>query len=111
MEGSNKNNKIRNMQPTTQSLINTSFHGDTIKASVNQLIELLGVPAYSHNDGEDKTNYEWEMETEEGEGFTIYDWKEYRPISRHEQIEWHIGGRCKAVTMTVKDQLTEKLAL
>jgi hypothetical protein len=66
--------------------------GITVKATVNQLISAFGEPSDDSNTGEDKVNFEWDMETEEGEVFTIYDWKEYRMIDVDEKIEWHIGS-------------------
>jgi hypothetical protein len=80
------------MKHTKQSTGGTSFHGHEVRASVADLRKICGEPAYESNDGKDKTNYEWEMETESGAVFTIYDWKEYRPISETEVIEWHIGS-------------------
>lgn len=44
------------------------------------------------NTGDCKVNFEWELETESGKVFTIYDWKEYRSIGWDEEIEFHIGG-------------------
>lgn len=56
----------------------TSFHGITIKTTVNNLIEILdGEPQYYENGGSDKVNVEFICETNEGNSFTIYDWKEY----------------------------------
>lgn len=81
------------MKPTTQSANGTSFHSSTVNATVNQLRQILGEPLMEDNTGEDKVNFEWEMETEDGEIFTVYDWKEYRPISKDELIEWHIGAK------------------
>ena len=80
------------MKKTSKSSSGTSFHNNTILASVNELTAVMGEPDYSPNDGEDKVNFEWEMETEDGDIFTVYDWKEYRSIGLDEQIEWHIGG-------------------
>ena len=80
------------MKITKSSTNGTSFHDVVIKASVNHLISVLGEPSYQNNTGDDKVNFEWDCETEDGDVFTIYDWKEYRPISKDEQIEWHIGG-------------------
>jgi hypothetical protein len=77
---------------TNQSTNNTSFHGVTFRASVNQLISAFGDPSDDSNTGEDKVNFEWEMETEDGEVFTIYDWKEYRMIDVDEYVVWHIGS-------------------
>lgn len=68
----------------------TSFHGQTVYASVNDLIKICGDPY--RGDIEDKVQYEWTMQTSDGTPFTIYDWKEYRHIWKDEMIEWHIGG-------------------
>jgi len=87
----------------------TSFHDSVIRASVNQLIEAFGEPSYENNDGSDKVNFEWDMETENGEVFTIYDWKEYRRISKNEIIEWHIGGHSGEVTDKAAEEIEESL--
>jgi hypothetical protein len=46
----------------------------------------------------DKVKNEWICETENGDVFTIYDWKEYRVYGDDEMIEWHIGGYSGKVT-------------
>jgi hypothetical protein len=71
---------------------------------------MLGAPQYSDNTGEDKVNFDWTCETRTGEVFTVYDWKEYRPISRTELIEWHIGGHNRSVTERALIELTSQLA-
>ena len=68
----------------------TSFHGDTVTATVDQLVKICGKPYYGHSG--DKVQHEWTMQTEDGTPFTIYDWKEYREYPNDELIEWHIGG-------------------
>lgn len=83
---------------TYQSTDGTSFHGITIRASVDQLISALGDPSMEYNTGEDKVNFEWEMETDEGEVFTIYDWKEGRPLRLDEMVNWHIGSKSKSIS-------------
>jgi len=83
---------------TYQSTDGTSFHGVVIRATVNQLISAFGDPDMEYNTGEDKVNFEWNMETYEGEVFTIYDWKEYRPLQRDEYVTWHIGANSKSVS-------------
>ena len=94
---------------SNQSSNGTSFHNSTITASVNELIAALGEPQYQSNDGEDKVNFEWDCETEEGDVFTIYDWKEYRPISKNEQIEWHIGGNSGYQTYIAAEEVEQLL--
>jgi hypothetical protein len=70
----------------------TSFHGVTLTVTPQQLIDALGEPEYFSNDGSDKTNMDYSLETEDEIAFTIYDWKEYRPLQMDEKIEFHIGG-------------------
>jgi len=70
----------------------TSFHDDVIVTTFNKLVDVIGYPQIADNTGEDKSNYDWNCETDEGIVFTIYDWKEYRPIDDDEEIEWHIGA-------------------
>ena len=86
-----------------------SFHDTTIRASVNELIATLGKPWDQSNNGQEKVNFEWDCKTEDGDVFTIYDWKEYRSISRDEQIHWHIGGHSKVQTSTIADKLELEL--
>ena len=94
------------MKKTKQSTNGTSFHNDTFNASISDLRQILGEPADDNNSGEDKVNFEWEMETEAGDVFTVYDWKEYRKLDAHEIIEWHIGGHSGSVT----DQAVNEIA-
>ena len=80
------------MKKTNKSISGTSFHDSTVIATVDQLIHILGEPVDDSNTGQDKVNFEWEMELETGEVFTVYDYKEYRMLRTDEMIEWHIGG-------------------
>jgi hypothetical protein len=93
------------MRKTFKEIGGTSFHDTTIRTTVHTLTKLLGEPTYSGNDGEDKVNFEWEMETNDGDVFTVYDWKEYRVLDEHEMIEFHIGGHSKAVTEQAKNEI------
>jgi len=83
----------------------TSFFGTTLNASVNELIQILGKPSEENNTGEDKVNFMWNVECQDGTVFTVYDWKEYRPIGLDEQIEWHIGGFSEADTEKAKSEI------
>lgn len=80
------------MRNTNQSPNGTSFHGDTVRATVNQIIAVCGEPEYRGYSTSDKSQYDWVMETEFGQVFTIYDWKEYRNFGKDEVLEWHIGA-------------------
>jgi hypothetical protein len=98
------------MQKTFQPIDGTSFHFTTIKCSVSTLTKVLGEPDYSGNDGEDKVNFEWDMETDSGDVFTVYDWKEYRSLNETEMIEWHIGGANKNVTEQAAREIRNAIA-
>lgn len=93
------------MIATSKTTDGTSFFGVTIQATVKSLTQLLGKPAYDYNDGTEKVNYTWEMETSNGDVFTVYDWKEYRPIHEDEHIEWHIGGFNAEATEQARKEL------
>ena len=90
-------------------LDDTSFHGITFTSSIQDLINVLGQPQYIDNSGEDKVNFSWEMETDEGDIFTIYDWKEYRTLDLNETIEWHIGSFSKSVSNLAQYEVLREL--
>ncbi len=87
----------------------TSFHGSVIQCTVSDLRSILGEPRYQGNDGKDKVNFDWVMETESGDVFTVYDWKEYRPLDENEVIEWHVGGRSGEVTNQAVNEMADGL--
>lgn len=97
------------MKKTNKSISGTSFHDSTVIATVDQLIHVLGEPTDDSNTGEDKVNFEWEMELETGEVFTVYDWKEYRMLRTDEMIEWHIGGFDVHATNQAARQINQAL--
>ena len=97
------------MEKTFKSTSGTSFQNVTFEASINQLIKILGEPTEEDNTGEDKVNFEWDMETDEGNVFTIYDWKEYRKISDIEVIEWHIGSFSKSTSIAGAHEVQKQL--
>ena len=86
----------------------TSFHGVEVEASVRQLTKVLGTPAYSGNDGEEKTNFEWAGEIE-GNPVTVYDWKEYRKVEKSEILSFHIGSKDQKSALQLKKFIEEKL--
>jgi hypothetical protein len=93
------------MKKTNSSTNGTSFHYVTIKTSVNKLKSVLGEPEFEDNTGEDKVNFEWDLETSEGDVVSLYDWKEYREIDLDETIEWHIGAHSKSVSNVAFNEL------
>jgi hypothetical protein len=95
---------------TNQSANGTSFHDVTIKTSANKLISVLGEPHWVNNTGEDKVNFEFIFETDEGDVFTIYDWKHYRKLDLDEIIEWHIGSHSRMISWDAQDEITKELS-
>lgn len=98
------------MKHTEKSASGTGFFGDVFQATPSDLRTILGQPKFEHNDGQDKTNREWTMETESGEVFTVYDWKYYRPLDEDETVEWHIGGNSGRVTELALAEITNALS-
>jgi len=90
---------------TNQKTYGTSFHYSTVKATVNELIEVIGEPTYTDNTGTEKVNIEWVLENEDGNIVTVYDYKKYRPLSYNETIEWHLGGENKDITDKAKNEI------
>jgi hypothetical protein len=93
---------------TYQDTDGTSFHGVTIRATVDQLTKAFGEP-YDNNSGDDKVNFEWDMETDEGNVFTIYDWKVGRPLSIDEPVEWHIGAHSRSIASDASYEILREL--
>ena len=87
----------------------TSFHGHSVNCSFTELVAILGMPQYKDNTGEDKTNYEWDCELEDGTVFCIYDWKYYRVISDNEKIEWNIGAHTDMKSIDAYCELSRAL--
>ena len=97
------------MKQTTKSSNFTSFHGNVVIATVNELIQVLGEPAYDSNASQDKVNYEWVLQTDKGNVFTVYDWKHYRSIRTDEQVYWYIGGHNRSATEKAKREIEKTL--
>ena len=87
----------------------SSFHDDIIFATPNELRHIIGEPAYEQNDGKDKVNMEWYMQMNDGNMFTVYDYKEYKPLHPNDRVEWHIGGHDRFSTHLAKTLLEEAL--
>lgn len=80
---------IHNLQDSNRVNM-TSFWGDTIYASASEICNKLGVKIACY-DG-DKTHFEFELETEDGIPFTLYDWKEGDWVTEDTPLYYHIGA-------------------
>lgn len=89
----------------------TSFYNDTVSATAQELIELIGPPTYDNNKGEDKVNLEWVCKNEYGETVTVYDWKYYRPLAMNELVNWHLGANDGLQTSKAKRELEAALKM
>jgi hypothetical protein len=69
----------------------TSFFGYTILASANDIRSKLDIDVACY--GGDKTNFEFELELEDGTPFTLYDWKEGDWVDEDTTLYYHIGSR------------------
>jgi len=94
---------------SSKSPCGTSFHNTFIITTPQKLIEIFGEPQYGDNDGSDKTNFDWVCETEDGDVFTIYDWKYNRPLKMDELVDFHIGGKTGYITMTAQHEISKLL--
>ena len=85
-----------------------SFHGLTIVATKNDLVNTFGYPQYGGTP-DDKVQNEWELKTPDGIEFSIYDWKEYYEFSDTKKICWHIGHEnredCHAISQYLKQTI------
>ena len=89
----------------------TSFYDDTVSATAQELIELIGPPTYDNNKGEDKVNLEWVCKNEYGETVTIYDWKHYQPLAMNQLVNWHLGAKDSLQTTKAKRELEAALKM
>jgi hypothetical protein len=94
---------------TEKSGSGTSFHSVVLSATPQQLVDLFPNSYHNNNDGSDKVNFDFTLETESGDVFTIYDWKEYRSIGKDEKVEFHLGGLRKIHTLNGKEELVTLL--
>ncbi len=97
------------VKKSKKSPTGTSFHDVTIRATANQLLELLGPAQWGGNDGSDKVNFDWVCETSKGKLFTIYDWKFYRPLDLNEEVDFHIGANGFMTSMEAREELLKAL--
>jgi hypothetical protein len=96
---------MRVLDPMTDMINGTSYHGVTIKASYTQLSLAFGDAEFI---GDDKVSYERMCLTEDEKPFTIYDWNEGK-FSDQKVIEWNIGSHDLYSSLVAKDEVVEEL--
>jgi len=45
------------------------------------------------------------LETSDGDVFTVYDWKYYRPIGENEILDFHIGAHTAQIAFQAKNEM------
>ncbi len=93
------------IKKTEQSTDGTSFHSITIKTTLGRLRAAFGDPQCENNYGEDKSNIDYSLETSDGDVFTVYDWKHYRPIGEDEVVDFHIGAYTNHIAFQAKQEM------
>ena len=93
------------IKKTEQSANGTSFHSITIKTTLGRLRAAFGDPQGDYNDGSDKSNIDYVLETSNGDVFTVYDWKNYRPIGEDEVLDFHIGAYNNHIAFEAKQEM------
>ena len=83
----------------------TSYFGDQIKLSLNDAIMYFGEPTYKGSIDE-KVQYEWVFKGEDGNVFTLYDWKQ-SVILDEQPIAWHIGASSRMASLEGRNELIE----
>ena len=92
------------IEKSEKSTNGTSFYGDVIVTTANKLTEIFGESEGSS----DKTIYLWSLEDENGDVFTIYDYKNYGGLGFDAVESFHIGAHSGKIANKVKIEL-EKL--
>ena len=94
----------------------TSWHGDTIYSTVEELRQIFGPPDYVGGI-DDEVQFEWLLDLEVSNSLgtsariTIYDWKEYRKFNEEELIEFHIGAFSGRITKLAKKEIEKLIEL
>ena len=100
------------MKATNQTITGTCFHNvqiTTTPATLKQVADKLLADYSDNNTGDDKTNFDFEFETSDGDVFTIYDWKSYRKLRDTEQITFNIGSKDENISQTAKQELMDEI--
>lgn len=98
------------MKKTFKEISTSCFSGITVLTTYEEIVRQIGEPQHIGS-GDNKVQYKWDCETEDGTLFTIYDWKEYEhDVKDAGNIWWHIGAVPGNFTKKVYNELTEHFA-
>ena len=96
------------MKETNKSINGTCFFSVVVPATVAQMKSILGTPEVNGT-VEDKSQFDWYMETDGGEVFTVYDWKEGRLLTEDVLVNWHVGSFTKEASEAAEVELLAAL--
>ena len=94
----------------------TSWHGDYIISTVEELRTIFGPPDYVGGI-DDKVQFEWLLDLEISNSLgtsaavTIYDWKEFRKFIEDEVIRFHIGGFSRQITKLAEKEIKKLIEI
>jgi hypothetical protein len=78
-----------------------------MKIGYDRLVDLFGEPERINTDeANPSSRVQWIVEFSDGEGLTIYDWKQ-NAVPVEEVTEWNIGGRSTVVAGRIFDILNK----
>lgn len=78
------------------------IQGTSLKDRLNgwtyrQLVAAFGLPTFTNGSGDDKIQKEWVFQRDDGEVFTLYDWKTYDVNYTTNYLStWNVGGKTYA---------------
>jgi hypothetical protein len=88
------------MKRTKQSTVGTSYHGVTIKTTIDKLVTAIGGPTKIQES--EVIDLYWDCETEDGNVFSIYTFLEE---DTDDEVIFRIGSFLKSVSNTAKEEV------
>jgi hypothetical protein len=92
-------------RPEAKDLV---FTNHRVLASVNQLIAVCGEPSH-RGKVEEEVQFGWDMQTEEGDFFAVFDWKENREFPEDEILIWNIASQNAYASAIGQEEVLEAL--
>lgn len=75
----------------------TSLSGYLPEVRYSDLVKAFGEPTFLEPSGDNKIQKEWVFEDEDGNTFTVYDYKTYDEFfTMNENTDWHVGSKVPA---------------
>lgn len=108
-----KSTRIHSASSVNSSPVGTSFHNGIVEASVNELINVFGLPDFNKPDSYYKSTIEWDLAYDVPNSkqlliFTIYDmYEDDAPGNNTDDVyQFHIGTDSRTDTEMIVDYLS-----